>query len=104
MTRHITLFLAFICCSALLNARTISGIVLSSKDSTAVAGANCRLISGSDFITGTAADSTGAFGLETELKTDLNLEITMAGYSPTEIFIESGTKTSVSAPSTSTRP
>lgn len=92
MARHITLFLAFICSIISLNARTISGIVLSSKDSTAVTGANCRLLSGSDFITGTAADSTGAFGLETELKTDLNLEITMAGYSPTEILIESGTK------------
>lgn len=92
MTRRITFLLTFLCSLISLNARTITGIVLSSKDSTAVAAANCRLLSGSDFITGSAADSTGAFALETELKTALNLEITMAGYSPTEILIESGAK------------
>ncbi len=77
---------------ATLSARTISGIILSSKDSTAVVGANCRLLSGGKQIAATVAGTNGDFSLETDLKTALNLEVLMTGYSSTAIIIESGAK------------
>lgn len=75
-----------------INARTIQGVVLSSNDSTAVAGATCRLISEGKLITGVAADAVGAFLLETNLKTSLNLEVSMTGYSSTDVIIDAGSK------------
>lgn len=75
-----------------INARTIQGHVLSSNDSTAVAGATCRLISEGKLITGVAADAVGAFLLETNLKTSLNLEVSMTGYSSTDVIIDAGSK------------
>ena len=92
MARFTILFLSLICSLPLINARTIQGIVLSSGDSTAVAGADCRLMSDGRFIAGTAADDKGIFSLETEIKSALNLEITMAGFSSTNIIVESGGK------------
>lgn len=92
MARFTILFLSLICSLPLINARTIHGIVLSSGDSTAVAGADCRLMSDGRFIAGTAADDKGIFSLETEIKSALNLEITMAGFSSTNIIVESGGK------------
>ena len=76
----------------MLNARTIQGIVLSSNDSTAVVGATCRLMSDDKLIAGTTANSEGAFTLETDVKSALNLEISMTGFSSTEIIIEAGGK------------
>lgn len=75
-----------------INARTIQGVVLSSNDSTAVAGATCRLMSEGKLITGATADADGAFLLETNLKTSLNLEVSMTGYSSTDVIIDAGSK------------
>lgn len=87
------IFIATLFCSvATLSARTISGMILSSKDSTAVVGANCRLLSGGKQIAATVAGANGDFSLETDLKTALNLEVLMTGYSSTAIIIESGAK------------
>ncbi|MBO4945706.1 MAG: carboxypeptidase-like regulatory domain-containing protein, partial [Muribaculaceae bacterium] len=92
MARLTILFLSLICSLPMLNARTIQGIVLSSNDSTAVVGATCRLMSDDKLIAGTTANSEGAFTLETDVKSALNLEISMTGFSSTEIIIEAGGK------------
>lgn len=86
------LLLSGICALHSLNARTIHGMILSSADSTAVIGAGCRLTSGDRLITGATAGKDGAFSLETDVKSALNLEISMPGFSPTDIIIESGVK------------
>ena len=91
MIRFFTLIL-FICSISALNARTIEGIVISSNDSTAVIGANCRLLSDGKLITGTTSDNDGFFSVETELKSSLNLEISLTGFSTTSIMIEAGSK------------
>lgn len=65
---------------------------MSSNDSTAVAGATCRLMSEGKLITGATADADGAFLLETNLKTSLNLEVSMTGYSSTDVIIDAGSK------------
>lgn len=75
-----------------LQARTISGVVLSDNDSTAVAGAVCRLMANGKLVAGTATDTEGRFSLATDLKSAFALEIAMAGYNPTNIIIESGEK------------
>lgn len=75
-----------------INARTIQGVVLSSNDSTAVAGATCRLMSEGKLITGATADADGAFLLETNLRTSLNLEVSMTGFSSTDVIIDAGSK------------
>lgn len=94
MARLTILIISLISSLLALNARTIQGIVLSSNDSTAVAGANCRLIADGKLLSGTAADDEGAFSLETEVKSVLNLEISMTGFSSTNIIIEAGSKNS----------
>jgi hypothetical protein len=43
-------------------------------------------------ITGTSTNTNGVFALETEVKSVLNLEISMTGFSLTNIIIESGSK------------
>ncbi len=65
---------------------------MSSNDSTAVAGATCRLMSEGELITGATADAVGTFLLETNLKTSLNLEVSMTGYSSTDVIIDAGSK------------
>lgn len=92
MKHCITILLSLISPLMAINARTIQGVVLSSNDSTAVAGATCRLISEGKLITGAAADAVGAFVLETDLKTSLNLEVSMTGYSLTDVIIDAGSK------------
>ena len=92
MARLTILIISLISSLLTLNARTIQGIVLSSNDSTAVAGANCRLIADGKLLSGTTADDEGAFSLETEVKSVLNLEISMTGFSSTNIIIEAGGK------------
>lgn len=92
MTRLSTLFLCLLCTFAALDARTVRGLVLSSGDSTAVIGANCRLMSDGRQIAGVTADADGAFSLETDIKSSMNLEISMTGFSSTDIIIESGSK------------
>lgn len=85
----IALFLS----TAQINARTISGVVLSSADSTAVIGATCRLVSDSTLVQASVSDNQGAFTLETENNSSLKFEVEMVGYSATEIIIETGDKT-----------
>ncbi|MDE6547788.1 MAG: carboxypeptidase-like regulatory domain-containing protein, partial [Muribaculaceae bacterium] len=72
-----------------MSARIIQGEVRSDSDSTIVVGATCRLMSGTQFIEGVQTENDGKFELSTSLKTKLTLEISMVGYNPTEILIES---------------
>lgn len=90
MIRLTILTFTLLCSVSVLNARTIQGIVLSSNDSTAVAGASCRLLSDGRLITGASTGADGSFSLETGLKSALNLEISMTGYFPTDVIIEPG--------------
>ena len=92
MNRISLLLLSLIFALPLINARTIQGYVVSASDTTAVVGANCRLMSEGKFITGTNADAQGEFILETELKSALDLEISMTGFSSTNILIDPGSK------------
>lgn len=92
MKRLTIIILALICSLPVINARTIQGIVLSSNDSTAVAGANCRLLADGKLIAGATANNEGEFSLETELKSALNLEISMIGFASTDVIIETGSK------------
>ncbi len=73
-------------------ARTISGTVISDRDSTAVVGATCRLLADQNFISGTTTDVDGGFTLQTDRKSLLILEVSMTGYESTQILIESGAK------------
>lgn len=91
MNRIIAL-LSLICTLSTLNAKTIQGVVLSANDSTAVVGANCRLLSDGKLVTGASAGANGAFSLETEIDSSLDLEVSMTGFSPTNIIIEPGSK------------
>lgn len=90
MIRLTILTFTLLCSVSVLNARTIQGIVLSSNDSTAVAGASCRLLSDGKLITGASTDADGSFSFETGLKSALNLQVSMTGYSPTDVIIEPG--------------
>lgn len=95
MQNNIRIFFLLICliCSLpALEARTIQGKVLSANDSTAVIGANCRFMADGKLISGTTSDNDGNFSWETGIKSVLNLEISMIGFSSTNIIIESGTK------------
>lgn len=65
---------------------------MASGDSTAVIGANCRLMCDGKPVTGTTADADGGFSLETVEKSGLSLEISMTGFSSTDIIIESGSR------------
>ncbi|MDE6286338.1 MAG: hypothetical protein K2L99_05025, partial [Muribaculaceae bacterium] len=83
MTRFSILLISLICAIPALEARTIQGTVLSSNDSTAVAGANCLLKADGKTIGAANADANGAFLLETDNKSALTLDISMTGFSPT---------------------
>lgn len=86
------LFLVLAGCHSALNARSIQGVVMSANDSTAVIGANCRLLSSGKILTGTVTDAAGAFSLQTDEKASLALEISMTGFSSTDVIIESGAR------------
>ena len=92
MNRISLLLISLIFTMTLISARTIQGYVVSASDTTAVVGANCRLMSEGKLITGTNADAQGEFILETELKSALDLEISMTGFSSTNILIDPGSK------------
>ena len=92
MKQYVTILISLMSPLMAINARTIQGVVLSSNDSTAVAGATCRLMSEGKLITGATADADGTFLLETNLKTSLNLEVSMTGYSSTDVIIDAGSK------------
>lgn len=90
MTRITIVLLSLICSLLALNARTIQGTIQSANDSTAVIGASCRLLADGKLITGSTTDADGVFSLETDVKSALNLIISMAGYSEVNIIIDSG--------------
>lgn len=92
MTRLTVLFFTLVLSWSVISARTIRGVVLSSSDSVAVVGANCRLFSEGKLMTGETTGTDGAFSLETEAKSALSLEISSTGFSSTSIIIESGAK------------
>ena len=92
MPRFTNFLLSLILSISTLSARTIQGIVLSSTDSTAVVGASCRLMVGDKLIAGATVSDAGEFAIETDMKSALHLEISMAGFSSTDIIIESGGK------------
>ena len=73
-------------------ARTVYGKVLSDNDSTAVAGAVCSLQAHGKILESVMTGADGAFSLQTHLKDALNLEISMTGFNPTSVIVESGGK------------
>ena len=95
MTRFTILIAAIFLSIVNMSARTIQGEVRSDKDSTVVIGATCRLMSGSQFINGVTTDYNGEFAISTALKSKLILEISMTGFNPTEIVIESDNSVNV---------
>ncbi len=95
MTRFTILIVALILAAAQLPARTIRGEVRSDNDSTAIAGASCRLMEGTQFITGTPTNDQGRFEISTNVKSRLTLEISMTGYNPAQIVLESDKNTDI---------
>ena len=91
MSRFAFLVLTLVCFLPELSARSIQGTILSSGDSTAVAGAGCRLLSDGKLIKGTTSDADGVFSLDTNEKSALDLEISMTGFSSVNIIIKAGT-------------
>lgn len=91
MARYILLVFSLLF-TLVAEARTIQGIVLSSNDSTALVGASCRLLSEGKFLSGTSTRSDGTFTLQTDVRSSLNLEVSMTGFLTTSIIIESGAK------------
>lgn len=92
MARYILLVFSLLFFTLVAEARTIQGIVLSSNDSTALVGASCRLLSEGKFLSGTSTGSDGTFTLQTDVRSSLNLEVSMTGFFTTSIIIESGAK------------
>lgn len=96
MVRYLTFTLIFLASVASMSARTIRGTVLSDADSTALAGASCRLISGNRFVNGISTNPDGSFEISTNVRTKLLLEVSLTGYASTEILIESDKNVNVS--------
>lgn len=86
------LFLSLILSVGIAEGRTIRGQVLSAVDSTAVGGARCVLSAAGSNIEGCMTEANGSFAIETGVKSALTLEISMTGFSTTQIIIESGQK------------
>ena len=95
MTRLTILIAAIFFYCAAMSARTIQGEIRTDKDSTIIAGASCRLMSGSRLINGVTSNDKGIFDISTDVKSRLILEISMTGFNTTEIVIESGNNINV---------
>ena len=95
MLRLSALVFSLLLCVSTMSARTITGKVLSDSDSTAVVGATCRLMSGNQFVNGMVTDPDGKFEISTDSKSTLTLEISMVGFSTTEIVIAPGKNVNV---------
>lgn len=89
MKRISLLLLAATLAAAAMQARTIRGDVRSESDSTAVAGAQCRLMAGTEAIAGATTDAAGRFDIASAPASKLVLEISMPGFNPAEIVIDS---------------
>lgn len=85
---RITILLIALLTIASLSAADIKGTILSASDSTAVAGASCRLMADSSMVAAAVSEGDGSFTLKTALKRPLRLEISMTGYSPADIIID----------------
>ncbi|MCM1337500.1 MAG: carboxypeptidase-like regulatory domain-containing protein [Candidatus Amulumruptor caecigallinarius] len=70
--------------------RTIEGEVRAENDSTAIAGASCRLMAGEQFIAGVTTNEDGRFEISTKETEEVRLEISMTGYASAEILIKAG--------------
>lgn len=92
MARLSLLLITLVCFTSQIYARTLEGTVVSGADSTALVGASCRLLSNGAYVTGTTASQSGEFSITTDLKSTLTLEISMTGYSATNIIIDEGSK------------
>lgn len=73
-------------------ARQITGVILSEADSTAVAGAECKVVAvaSGNMLSKTAANVDGTFSVEFVGKDAAKLEINAAGYSTAEVLIPAG--------------
>ncbi len=87
------LFLLSLICTQAANARSIRGNVYSSKDTTAVANASCRLVAEGKDVATTTTSSSGEFVIDTDKREALKLVVSKAGFTPTDVLIESGGKT-----------
>lgn len=85
-------FFLLLMAAGVAGARTVSGTVVSDRDSTELSGASCRLLADGKQLTSTTTDASGSFSLNTDVRTALVLEVSMTGFTPTEIIIESGAK------------
>lgn len=91
--RKILLFmLTFVILVPTAGARVISGRVLADSDSTAVCGASCMLREQGDTLAIGVSDAEGRFSLQTGSRSGLDLLISLAGYSPTEVIVAPGSK------------
>lgn len=91
--RKILLFmLTFVILVPTSGARVISGRVLADSDSTAVCGASCMLREQGDTLAIGVSDAEGRFSLQTGSRSGLDLLISLAGYSPTEVIVAPGSK------------
>lgn len=89
MTRLTIFLLSVLLSVAFISARTIQGVVCAESDSTAIPGALCRVMSGSQLITGVTTDEDGRFEISTDTHAKLLLEISMVGFTTTDIVVES---------------
>ncbi len=92
MNRFITMVLFIATIHLTLSARSITGLVVAEKDSTALPGAMCRLYSDKQLLESVTTEANGSFRFQTEAKTSLSLEISLAGFENAEVYIETGTK------------
>ena len=87
--KHIFAFI-LLTLSLIVQAREITGIVISDNDSTKIIGATCKLLAAGQILEASITNINGEFELTTDLKTKLAIEISMVGYNTTEILIEEG--------------
>lgn len=92
MKKFLTLVTVLFICVSNIQAFNIKGRILSMYDSTAIAGASCRLFSGERFVTGTATDNNGSFKIASGIKSPVTLKVSMTGYESSEILIDNKSK------------
>lgn len=92
MERLSAIILLLVVAGEVAEARTVYGTVMSEIDSTAVAGATCRLLVDNLLVAGTTSGASGEFSLDTDAESALTLEIGMTGYAGTSILIDRGNK------------
>lgn len=87
-TRQLYLLLMMFLAGCLTSgARVISGQVMSESDSTAIAGAVCRMKVDSTVVASAVTDERGRFVLNSETKQKATVTVSMTGYSPAQVVI-----------------